>query len=516
MKNKVMELEQAVGLINNGDAVVTAMGGGIGNPDYLVKGIEDSFLNTGSPRDLIKVSGCGHFCDARFGQPGLIKRFVGAHPIQPPMLKQINSNAIEAYGFPQGVMQQLFRAIAAKQPGILSKVGMGTYVDPRYENGRLNEVSKDSYSRIMDIDGEEWIFYKSFPINVALIRGTTADEYGNISIEEEALRLELLEIALAARASGGKIIAQVKNVVAAGSIKAKDVIVPAELVDAVVIVKNPETHHMQTNSTYYSPYRSGQLKAPKGSAAVSPDVLDMSEVIVRRAVFELTPGALVNVGLGVGVGVGAVADVEGMVDRVTFTIELGAIGGTPTPRSDFGATQNPTAFIAHPSMFDLYHGGGLDIAFLGSAEVDKEGNVNVSKFGDITAGRGQGGFIDISQSAKKVVFCMYFRGGGLSAVIGNGAVGIEQEGKESKFVDTVKQITFNGRLAAEKGQEVLYITERCVFKLTKEGVMLTEIAPGVDLEKDILGQMGFKPIISKNLKVMDERIYIAGRMGCFD
>ena len=517
MKSKVMKLEEAIGLIKDGDTVVTAMGGGIGNPDYIVKGIEDSFLANGSPKGLTKISGCGHFCDARFGHKGLLKRFIGAHPgPQAPMIKSINENNCEAYGLPQGVMQQLYRAIAAKQPGILSKVGIGTYIDPRQECGRLNEAAKDSLSSIMQIDGEEWIFYKTFPINVALIRGTSADESGNISIEEEALKLELLETALAAKASGGTVIAQVKNVVANGTIKAKDVIVPGEVVDAVVIVENPEVHHMQTNRAYYSPYRSGELRAPAGAATPPPDVLDFGEVIARRAVYELTPGAIVNVGLGVGVGVGGVAAVEGMSDRVTFTIELGAVGGTPTPKNDFGATHNPTAFIPHPNMFDFYHAGMLDVCFLGSAEVDEYGNVNVSRFGEITAGRAQGGFIDISQSAKKAVFCTFFRGGGLKGTIENGKVVIGQEGKDSKFVGAVNQITFNGKLSAAKGQEVVYITERCVFKLTPDGVMLTEIAPGIDLEKDILSKMGFKPVVSKDLKVMDERIYIPGRMGCFD
>ena len=517
MKNKVMKLEDAISLIKDGDAIVTASGGGIGNPDYLAKGIEDSFLTTGSPNGLTKVSGCGHFCDARFGHPGILKRFIGAHPgPQAPMIKSINNNDCEAYSMPQGVMQQLFRAIAAKQPGILSKVGMGTYIDPRQECGRLNDAAKDSLSSIMRIDGEDWIFYKTFPINVALIRGTSADENGNISIEEEALKLELLEIALAAKASNGIVIAQVKNVVANGSIKAKDVYVPGEVVDAVVVAQNPEDHHMQTNSTYYSPFRSGELIAPRSAVAPPPKVLNFAEIIARRAVYELRPGAIVNVGLGVGVGVSSVAAVEGMSDRVTFTIELGAIGGTPTPRNDFGATQNPTAFMPHPNMFDFYHAGMLDICFLGSAEVDADGNVNVSRFGEIKAGRAQGGFIDISQSAKKAVFCTFFKGGGLKGSVDIGNVSIEQEGNETKFVSAVNQITFSGKQAIEKGQEVVYITERCVFKLTGEGVTLTEIAPGIDLERDILSQMGFKPAISKDLKVMDERIYIPGRMGCFD
>ena len=515
--SKVMKLEEAVALIKDGDTIVTAMAGGVGKPEYLAKGVEDSFLATGSPKNLTKVSGCGHPSDARFAHPGLIKRFIGSHPGPcPPLLKMIDEGAVEAYGLPQGIIQQLLRCIAAKQPGLLSKVGMGTYIDPRLESGRLNDVSKGSTSEIMQVGGEDWIFYKAFPINIALLRATSSDENGNITIEEEALKLELLEAALAVKANDGKVIVQVRNVVANGSLKAKDVIIPAELVDAVVIVEKPEEFHFQTNMTYYSPFLSGELRAPKGAIEPPPEVLDMAELICRRAAYELFPGAVVNVGLGVGVGVCSVAAVEDMTERVTFTLELGAFGGTPTPRQDFGATKNPTSFIAHPSMFDFYHAGGLDVAFLGSAEVDKEGNVNVSRFGELKAGRAQGGFIDISQSAKKVVFCTFFKGGGLKGAVAGGKVEISQEGKESKFVDKVNQVTFSGPGAVQKGQEIVYVTERAVFKLTKEGVTLTEIAPGLDVEKDIVSQMDFRPAISKDLKVMDPRIYTPGRMGCFD
>ncbi|MCL2121851.1 MAG: acyl CoA:acetate/3-ketoacid CoA transferase [Clostridiales bacterium] len=515
--SKVMTVEEAVALVKDGDAIVTSMAGGVGNPDYLIKGIEDRFLATGSPKGLTKVSGCGHPSDARFAHPGFLKRFIGSHPGPcPPLLEMINEDAIEAYGLPQGIMQQLYRCIAAKQPGLLSKVGMGTYVDPRIEGGRLNDVSKADMSEIMRVGGEEWIFYKTFPIHAACVRGTTADENGNLSIEGEALKLEILEVALAVKACGGKVLAQVKNVVAAGSLKAKDVVIPGELVDAVVIVEEAEKYHMQTNRTYYNPFLSGELKAPEGAIDPPPAILDPAEIICRRAAYELYPGAVVNVGLGVGVGVCSVAAVENMTERVTFTLELGAFGGTPTPRSDFGATKNPTSFIAHPSMFDFYHAGGLDIAFLGSAEVDSMGNVNVSRFGELKAGRAQGGFIDISQSARKVVFCTFFKGGGFKAAVDNGKMQISQEGREAKFVDKVNQITFSGPMAVEKGQEIVYITERGVFKLSAEGVMLTEIAPGIDLDKDILSQMGFPPVVSKDLQVMDARIFIAGRMGCFD
>ena len=517
MKSKVMKLEEAIGLIKDGDSIATAMANNAGNPEYLMKGIEDRFLATNSPKGLTKYSGCGSPSDARLTHPGLLKKYIGSHPGPcAPVMKLIDSNNIEAYGLPQGVMQHLYRCTASKAPGILTKIGMGTYVDPRQEGGRLNEAAKDSVSRIMQIDGEDWLFYKSFSIDVALIRATTADENGNASFEEEYCLMEALAIAAAAKSCGGKVIIQVKNLVAGGAINAKNVAIPAELVDAIVVAVEPEIYHRQSLASYYDPYISGELKSPKGATAPPPEVLDIPEIISRRAVYELFEGAIINVGLGIGVGVGQVAAVEDMADRVCFTIECGVFGGTPAPKSNFGAVVNPTSFLDHPTMFDFYNGGNLDITFLGVAEVSADGSVNVSRFGDIKAGRAQGGFIDITTTAKKIVFCSIFKSGGTKAEVESGKLRILQEGKESKFVDKVNQITFNGEIAAAKGQEVVYITERCVFKLTKDGVMLTEIAPGIDMEKDIINQMGFRPIISKDLRVMDERIFKPGRMGCFD
>ena len=517
MKSKVMKLEEAIGLIKDGDSIVTAMANNAGNAEYLAKGLEDRFLATNSPKGLTKYSGCGTPCDARLAYPGLIKKYIGSHPGPcMPMMKLIDSNSIEAYGLPQGVMQHLYRCTASKMPGLLTKIGMGTYIDPRLEGGRLNEASKDSLSRIMQIDGEDWLFYKSFHIDVAMIRVTTADEYGNATIEEESNEVEALAVALAAKSCNGKVIIQAKYLVAGGVLNPKDVIIPAEIVDAIVIAEEPELYHKQTLSGFYSPYFSGERRAPLEAIAQPPAVLDMPEIISRRAVYELFEGAIINVGLGVGVGVGSVAAVENMADRVSFTIETGVFGGTPAPKSNFGAATNATCFVSHPSMFDFYFGGNLDITFLGTAEVGADGSVNSSRFGDMKAGRGQGGFIDITATAKKIVFCSLFKSGGMKAEVESGQLKIIQEGKESKFVEKVDQITFNGEIAVAKGQEVVYITERCVFKLTKDGVMLTEIAPGVDLEKDIFNQMGFRPIVSKDLKVMDERIFKPGRMGCFD
>jgi len=521
MKSKAVDVTEAIDLIKDGDTIAISAAALIGYPDYIVKALEERFLETNHPGMLTLYAGCGHGsmlrhgAGDRFAHPGFLKRFVGSHPKPSPAIsKMINTGEIEGYCFPQGVHNQLYRCSAAKQPGLLTKIGIGTYVDPRQDGGKLNAITTEDLVELMTIDGEEYQFYRAKPVNVAIIRGTSADERGNVTIEEEALRLEILEIALAAKASNGKVIVQTKNLVASGTLKAKNVVVPGEIVDAVVVCKEPEEYHRQTMGTIYSPFLSGELTCPPGAVSKPKEVLIDEDIVCRRAVFELFRGAIVNVGVGIGSGVGAAADVEGVINDLTFTVELGIFGGTPQIGLNFASAVNTTSFLAHPSMFDFYHGGGLDIAFLGAAEVDAEGNVNVSRFGGRAAG--QGGFIDISQTSRKVVFCTFFTTKGFKSSVENGELVIQEDGAIPKFVDKVGEITFNGKLSREKGQEVVICTERAVFRLEKDGVALIEIAPGVDLEKDILGKMGFKPIISDELKIMDKRIFTPGRMGCFD
>lgn len=513
-----MPVESALDLIQDGACVASSSAGLIGYPDYIVSALEERFLAENHPRGLTIYSGCGHGVpflhegDERYAHPGFLKRIISAHPKPTPgICKLIDTDQIEAYSLPQGVMQHLYRSIGAREPGLISKIGLHTYIDPRIEGGKLNNVTKEDICKIVEIDGEEFIYYKAFPVNVSLIRATTADEHGNLTIEEEALKLELLELALAAKACGGKVIAQVKYVVETGTLSPKSIVVPGELVDAIVVVDDETRHHRQTAATLYSPYLSGEAKAPASNNAEPPETLNPEDIVCRRAAFELFPGALVNVGVGIGAGIGGVASYEGIVNDLTFTIELGAIGGQPCNLADFGSSKNATAYIAHPSMFDLYHGGNLDITFLGAAQVDREGNVNSSKFNGHSTG--QGGFIDISQTSRKVVICTYFCSKGLKMVFSDGAASIAEEGKIRKFVDQVDQITFSGRQAALNGQEVLFVTERCVFRLTGEGLEITEIAPGVDLERDILQNMGFVPLVSPNLKQMDKRIFEPGVMG---
>lgn len=520
MSGKVMSVEAAVELVGDGDTVAITAAGMVGYPEYLARGLEARFLKTASPRGLTVVAAGGHGVqdergDSRFGRPGFLKRYVSTHPITVPSIGALMAkNEVEGYAVPQGVMNQLYRACAAGQPGILTKIGIGTYIDPRQDGGKLNAAAAEDLVELMEIDGEEWLFFKTFPVDVALIRGTTADEDGNVTIEREALRLEILEAALAARAGGGRVIVQVQRVRQSGSLKAREVAVPGELVDAVVVVDDIARNHRQTDKVVYSPYLSGEQKRPGITAARHGAALTPEDVICRRAVQELFPGAIVNIGFGVGAGVGPVAEAEGILDDITFTLEMGTLGGVPTPADDFGAACNATAYMAPSSMFDFYHGGGLDITFLGTAQVDRYGNVNVSRFGNRLTG--QGGFIDISQSTPKVVFVTCFSARGFRASVEDARLHIVREGEVPKFVSEVDQITFNGPLAVQSGQEVIYITERAVFRLTKEGLVLTEIAPGVDLERDVLGGMGFVPVVSPRLRVMDGRIFAPGRMGCFD
>jgi propionate CoA-transferase len=509
-----MSVSEALDFIHDGDTVASSAAGWVAWPEYIVQALEDRFIERKSPNNLTIFSGCGH-PDDHFAHPGFLKAAIGSHPDPSPKLRDmIQNNEFLAWVLPQGVLQQLYRCTAAKQPGLLTKIGAHTYIDPRQDGGKMNEITTDDIVRLMEIDGEEYLFFKSFPMDIGIVRGTTADEFGNVSIEHEPIKLEILEIALAVKSSGGHVIVQVERVAKGGSLKAKDIVIPGELVDAVVVAENPEVTHRQSPNTMYNPYFSGELKSVKTTTVSVKEKLEADDIVCRRAVFELFRGAVINIGVGIGTGVGQIAADEGISDEITSTSELGVFGGVPQGRGDFPSTIDPVSFVSHTTMFDYYHGNNLDMAFLGAAQIDQEGNVNVSRYNNRPAG--QGGFIDISQSTKKVVFCTYFVAGGMKTTVTDGKIRIDQEGKFPKFVDRVDQITFNGKMAAAAGKEVLYCTERALFRLTPEGLELIEIAPGIDLEKDILPNMGFAPIVSENLKVMDGRIFVPGRMGCFD
>ena len=505
-KNKVISAEEAIALIRENDVVTTTGFVQSCIPEKLHAALETRFVETGSPRGLtlIMTAGAGDskgLGTGRLHHDGLLTRVIAANFGRMPKVAQAAAeNRIRGYNLPQGVISQLYRACAAGQPGLFSKVGLHTYVDPRHGGAKVNELTSEDIVKVVEVDGEEWLFYTATKIDVAFIRATSADPSGNLSYEKEALTLDCLAQAMAARNNGGIVIAQVERIVDDGFLLPKDVRVPGILVDGVVLAE-PEMHRMNYG-VMHDPALAGQIRVPV--TGIKRMALNERKIVARRAAFELPPNGVVNLGVGAPEGISSVANEEKITPYITLTTEAGAVGGVLASGSSFGAATNADCVIDQNQMFDFYDGGGLDMTCLGMAECDAAGNVNTSKFGGKL--NGCGGFINISQNARSVVFAGTFTAGGLEIAVDDGQVRIVKEGKAKKFVAQVAQNTFSGPYAVRKSQPVIYVTERCVFQLTKDGLELIEVAPGIEIERDILPHMDFRPVI-RNPLPMDPRIF---------
>ena len=518
--SKQLSLAAAAALIPDHAVVSVSSSSGLGCPDATLKAIGARFEETGAPRqittihpiaagDMYGIDGIDHIA-----RPGLLKRVIaGSYPSgpssreSPRIWQMIHNNELEAYNLPSGIIFHMHREAAARRPGVLTRVGWDTVVDPAHRGGKMNEVTREDIVTRVEFAGEDWLFYKSIPVDVAIIRGTTADENGNLSMEHEGAYLGLVDQALAARNNGGIVIAQVKRVTPAGALPPQTIRLPGALVDHIVL----DPQQMQTTQTPYEPAISGEL--PRPLASFSPVEWDLSKVIARRAAMTLQSGETVNLGFGISALAPYILLEEGLHGAVTWAIEQGAVGGLPLRDFQFGCASNLEAIVASPDQFTFFQGGGFDRTLLSFMEVDAAGSVNVSRLAakpHVTAGIG--GFIDITAQARNIVFSSFFTAGGLQIEIEDGKLRIRQEGRFKKFVPAIEEVTFSGRRAREIGQNVMYITERCVIALEKGGLTVTEIAPGIDLERDVLKQADIPLRVSPELREMDSRLFSPGLM----
>ena len=510
---EIIDVEAAAALVRDGDHVlIGGSGGGHAVPEAWIVALAERFRATGRPRglSLMSVVAVGDWKTtgfSRLAQPGLVKRVVSAGFNNCPAIGAMAAaDEIEAYTLPQGALSQLCRDMAAGRPGLLTRTGLHTFVDPRLGGGKQSARTTEDLVELVTLHGEEYLLYRPQPVDVAVIRGTTADERGNVTMEDEAYFGEQLSIAQAAHNRGATVICQVGRVAGAGSLSGKQVKVPGTLVDYLVVVPG----QWQTYVTKFDPAYAGATRRPDTALPTLP--LDIRKVIARRAALELFPGAIVNLGFGVSNGIAGVAAEEGIYRDVTLTVEQGIVGGVPAGGNDAGAGYNYDAMIDQPYQFDFYDGGGLDVAFLSFAEVDAEGNVNVSRFGRVV--NGPGGFVNISQGARKVVFSGTLTADGLEIQPdGERSVRLVQEGRTPKWVAAVQQVTFSGRYARARGQEVMYVTDRAVFRLGADGIELVELAPGIDLQRDVLARIGFPVRIPAAPRPMDARLFRPEPMG---
>ncbi len=502
MRDKFISADEVAALIpDNATIGLIGGGGGLVEATLLHEKVEAHYLETGRPNNLTLIHALG-IGDRekrgmnRFAHEGMVKRVIGGHWVWSPRLQQLaRDNKIEAYVLPGGVTMQLMREIAAKRPGLFTHVGLGTFVDPRHGGGKMNEAAKDDLVSVIEIDGKDCLRYLPIQMDIALLKGSFADDDGNISLDQEPANLDIYAMAAAVHNCRGKVIFQVKERVKNGTLGARSIRIPSAIVDAIVV----DDQQQQGYELVYDASISGETRSAEGIAKM-PD-FSVRQIVARRAHEELREGAVINYGFGIPDEVASIVAARAEADLYYQTIEHGTYGGTLLTGNMFGYARNPTCMIDGPSQFDFYSGGGLDIAFLGFGEIDRHGNVNVSKLGGITVG--PGGFIDIAQNARKVVFCGTFDAKGANLNTGNGALKIERQGAVRKLVNDVEQITFSGKQAIAQEQMVLYVTERCVFELLADGLHLIEIAPGVDLKVDILDQMDFRPIVADRIKIMN-------------
>ena len=519
-KANIITAQEAVNMIQDGSTLCTIGMSLVSCCETLLREVERKFLEEGHPRNLTFLHTCGQaamkkpFGIQHLAHEGLLKRIIGGHWGQASeIMKLISEEKIEAFNLPQGQMANMFHSMALREPGKLSKVGLGTFIDPRQEGGKMNQSARDSgYDTvdIVEVAGQEYIRYKEVPIDTLFIRGTTADEFGNITTDEEAMVLEVWPAVMATKRFGGKVICQVKNLARGGSLNPKMVTVPGCFIDAIVVCPNPMEEHRQTYSWFFDPAYSGQAKAPESAAAPAPS--GIRKFIARRAVMELQPDMAINIGTGIPNDViGPIIAEEQVSNDVLITVESGVYGGVPAETIDFGISMNAMALVQHDRQFEFYNGSGIDCTFMGAGEMDATGNVNSTRMGSMAPGAG--GFIDITATAKNVIFCSTFTGKGLKVAFDEDGLHILQEGSVKKMVKEVQQISYNAKIARSNGQKMFFVTERAVFEMTDDGPVLIEIAKGIDLQKDVLDQMEFTPKISPDLKEIPTSLYCEGPFG---